>query len=347
MRRIPVLVYLFILLLTTGIYAKKTVPLDGLAKPDSLTVDRDHLYITDRAEVLIYSLEDFSLKKKFGRAGEGPSEFKILPFDRINLRIVLTETTILVNSMSKISIFTKKGEFVNEKVNRVPIQYFKPLGDRYAGMQRSSKDGLMLVSVNLFNAQTLEIEKVLFTKDYAVQTVKPYDPTYFIMFMKGKFRRAPLYHSYKNKLYVEGNNDEILVFDQSGNKLHTIRHDYPKIKVTEEFKQNIFAYINKRFATPAIKQRLIQRSEFNEYHPLRWFLVADDKIYALTFKHIGGKSEWVVLDLNGKFLENIMVPFLESEFLCAYPYTIGGGLFYQLNENPDTEEWELVVTKLH
>lgn len=329
------------------LYPQKTIPLNGLAKPDSITVDKENLYITDQAIVLIYSLKDFSLKKKFGRAGEGPSEFRILPFDRINLRIVLTGNNIIVNSMSKISIFTKKGEFVSEKTNKIPIQFYKPLGQYYAGFSRSSKDGIMLVSVDLFNPETLDSEKVLMTKDYAVQVAKPYDPTYFAMFLKGSFHRAPIYHSYKNKLYVGGSNDEILVFDEKGNKLNTIRHEYPKVKVTEKFKKDIFAYINKRFRTPAIKQRIIQRSEFLEYHPMRWFLVVDDKIYVLTFKHMDGKNQWVVLDLKGKFLENLMVPFLESEFLCAYAYTIDKGLFYQLNENIDTEEWELRISELH
>jgi hypothetical protein len=105
------------------------------------------------------------------------------------------------------------------------------------------------------------------------------------------------------------------------------------------------AYLEERFITtfPRIKRKV----RFRDTLPIRSFLVADDKIYVLTFKNIEGKSEFYVLDLKGTFLEKKMVPFAESEFLCAYPYAIANGTLYQLNENQDTEEWELRVTNLH
>ena len=103
---------LLLLLFVGGVHAQKIVPFPGLGKPDSITIDDQRLYITDQGTIAVYSLEDFKLKKKFGRQGEGPGEFRILPFDRICLRISLSHDTILVNSVSRLSFFTEEGKMV-------------------------------------------------------------------------------------------------------------------------------------------------------------------------------------------------------------------------------------------
>ncbi|MCP4157863.1 MAG: hypothetical protein GY757_59690, partial [bacterium] len=75
--RKPVLV-LLILLIANFSFAKKNVPLSDLVNPRMLVVDQSNneLFITDGVNVNIYSLTDFKLKKRFGKAGEGPQEFR-------------------------------------------------------------------------------------------------------------------------------------------------------------------------------------------------------------------------------------------------------------------------------
>jgi hypothetical protein len=137
LKKIFLLILLLLLLLFAGsVHAQKIVPLPGLGKPDSLTIDDQQLYITGQGTIAVYSLEDFKLKKKFGRQGEGPGEFRILPFDRICLRISLSHDTILVNSVSRLSFFTKKGDFIKQMFSQRPIQYFKPLEDKMVGYHR-------------------------------------------------------------------------------------------------------------------------------------------------------------------------------------------------------------------
>lgn len=71
MKKSFLLILLLLLLLFAGcVHAQKIVPLPGLGKPDSITIDDQRLYITDQGTIALYSLEDFKLKKKFGRQGE-------------------------------------------------------------------------------------------------------------------------------------------------------------------------------------------------------------------------------------------------------------------------------------
>lgn len=348
MKKLIVFILLVLLMLLSGdLFSREVVPLPGLGKPDSLTIHDREMYITDRGTIIVYSLEDFALKRKFGEQGEGPGEFKILPSDRICLRIAIKDDTILVNSVSRLSFFTKEGDFIKHMFSQRPIQYLKPLGNKMVGYHRwtNDDDNTLYIGVYIYDPGSLRREKELVKKPYYVQTGRSYDPTIFAMVMKNGARRATIYHPYKDKLFVEGKNDEILVFDNAGEKLYTIPPQYEKIKVPETFKKDVMAYLKKRFLTtyPRIKRHV----RFNDYFTIRSFLVAGDKIYVLTFKNIDGKNEFYVLDLKGNFLEKKMVPFAESEFLCAYPYTIANGAFYQLNENPDTEEWELIITNLY
>ena len=51
------------------------IELPEIINPASITVDNNHIYITDFPSVYIYSLKDCHLIKKFGRRGEGPGEW--------------------------------------------------------------------------------------------------------------------------------------------------------------------------------------------------------------------------------------------------------------------------------
>ncbi|MCP5103098.1 MAG: hypothetical protein GY950_06960 [bacterium] len=343
MRRFLILIIL--LLIAVIMPGAKLIPMPGLEKPNSITLDDRHLYITDQATIAVYSLGDFKLIRKFGKAGEGPGEFILRPYDRLGLRIFLKEDTILVNSAAKVSLFKKDGTFIDEKRVNSVIQYFKPLGSKIVGYEKTTVvNESMDFIVNIYDPATFKKEKEIHRKPYYVQAKKPFDPTFFAMAMKDGARRSTNYHPYGNKLFVGGGNDDILVFDTTGQKLYTIHCDHEKIKIPETFKKGVIAYLKKRLPTAFVNIK--NRMEFPDYFPIRSFSVSDDKIYVQGFENADGYNGFYVLDIKGKFLRKIMIPFEESELLCAYPYTIGKGKFYQLNENPDTEEWELRITDL-
>ena len=75
----------------------------------------DKVFILQDTTVFIYNLKNFKLIKKFGRAGEGPGEFKIDPNDGRPMSMSLYKNNILVNSIAKMSYFDMDGNFKEEK----------------------------------------------------------------------------------------------------------------------------------------------------------------------------------------------------------------------------------------
>jgi hypothetical protein len=323
--------------------AAEVIAIPGLGKPDSLTLFKGNLYITDRDSISIYSLQDAKLIKTFGRAGEGPGEFKISPIDKIGLRIIVRQENILVNSWGKLSIFTRDGTFIQEKkITLNPAtQLFKPLGKKYVGFNRASKDGSNYYFVNFYDPVTLQKEKEIH-RMISYVTGNSLDTMRLALLFKQDTRRGPIYHVYNDRLFVEGENCQIFVYDRQGNKLCSFTvHDYEKLEIPENFKKKVMAYLEKRL--PTAFRNVKRNGKFPHYFPLRSFRVADGILYVQTFKSEGIKSEFYIFDLEGKLLRKVMIPFQESEFLRAYPFAIDKGKIYQLIENDDTEEWELHI----
>ena len=97
-----------------------------------------------------------------------------------------------------------------------------------------------------------------------------------------------------------------------------------------------------------ITRNLIKKSGyFPEYFPARAFVVADSKIYIPTYKKKAGKNEFVVYDTNGKLLKKVFLPFKDQTLLMPYPWTVSSSKVYQLFDNEESEEWELLVTGIN
>ncbi len=337
---------MLLLLVGIKVLAAEVIAVPGLGKPDSITLFKDRLYITDQASISIYSLPDARLIKTFGRAGEGPAEFKVSSIDKIGLRIIFHEENILVNSWSKLSIFTKDGTFIEEKkVILTPhAQFFKPLGKKYVGFTRESRDNVNYFFVNFYDPFTLKKEKeIRRMKSYV--TSNSIDIMRFALVFKNDTRRGPIFQVYNDRLFLEGEDCRIFVYDRQGKELCSFSvHDYEKLEIPEDFKKEVMKYLEKRLPTAFI--RVKQNGKFPRYFPLQSFQADDGKLYVQTFKREKEKSEFYIFDLEGKLLRKVMVPFRESELLRAYPFTIAEGKIYQLIENEDTEEWELHINKI-
>jgi hypothetical protein len=325
----------------------KVVPLAGLGKPNSIALDENHIYIADWGYIAIYGLNDFQLKKKFGGRGEGPGQFMLNDMDNYGLRIISEPGRILVNSLTKISYFSKEGELIKEKVRKGSgQQFFKPFGKKLVGYKRSWDQSLHqgkinYITVNIYDPGSLEIEREIYKKKLHVQknSIKLLE---LALKLKNDTKRGIIYYPCGDKLIVEGENNNIYVLDSSGKKLAAANiHDYEKIKITEAFKTKTLKYLEKRL--PTAYQGAKNMGVFPEYYPYRYFTVSDDKIYVLTFNSTEGKSEFHVFDFQGKLLNRTMVPFQDNEFLRIYPYTIKNGKIYQVVDNEDTESWELHI----
>ncbi len=111
MRKLIILIVL--LLIVSVLLTAKIVPMPNLVKPFRIRADNDKLFIGEGATIYIYSAADFTLLAKFGRAGEGPREFKLYPEESPDFDV--QSGKLLAVSIGKISFYTKAGTFIKEK----------------------------------------------------------------------------------------------------------------------------------------------------------------------------------------------------------------------------------------
>jgi len=339
MKKIIFLFILFLLLILTGLASTgKMAVLPDILNPDSITIDNNQVIITERASIYLYSIKDFSLQKKFGKQGEGPQEFKITSFGGTGLVIDVQPQVFLVTSVGKLSLFTREGKFIKEMKASQHFfgNRFLALGKQYVGLGSTMVGNRNYMTVNIYDAGLNKVKEVCMWES-------PYRPG------EGTrvFTEPYVLHSYGDKILTTNGTDfEIDVYDRNGKKLYTIKQEYKKINVSEDTEKAVIHYFKTSPSTKDVFQ-FMQPIKFPEYLPaIRNFIVKDKKVYVLTFKQENNKSEFYILDLKGKLLKHVFLPLKEQTALTYFPYTIKDGTLYQLVENEDEEEWELVVTEI-
>jgi hypothetical protein len=345
MKKLMILIIVLLLLLLLGVgrflYPGKVAVLDGVVNPFiKMEVDDNQLYIADGAAIHIYSLKDYNLKKKFGRKGEGPQEFKVEP--TINMGSVILEVYpdyLLVNSLGKISFFTKQGEFIKEIRSVSPIGCFKVMGDRFVGYGYTAGNKTHYITVNIYDS-TLNVVRELYREPQWINPGKDID-------VFGS--RSAFFFVSDDKILVENRKSSIVVFNGNGEKLYSIDPQIKPLKVTEKAKKRGHDYFK---SLPQFKQlyavlNFKDRLKFPRYFPnIRFFSVADHKIYVLSWRREENKSECFIYDLEGNLINKTYLPLEEDNILIPYPFTIGNGKFYQLVENEDDEAWELHISNI-
>ncbi|MCK4760929.1 MAG: hypothetical protein KAW12_01930 [Candidatus Aminicenantes bacterium] len=334
---------ILILLLFQGlIWGAEIIPLTELISPDSITVDKGQVYITDRANILIYSIKDFKLKKKFGRAGEGPKEFKVHPGAVKKLDVTVTPGYLLVNSQGRISYFSKSGEYIKER-NIGFRSTLKPVGKNFVGYsQDTGADKTLYLTINLYGPD-IKFVKEIYRKEYYVQPTKKFNRISLGMGNKGR----AVYDVHGDRIFVQGEKDDIHVFDKEGRKQLVINLDYKKMQMSESHKKTIMADLHTLFTGDFMRNLIKKSGYFPEYFPARAFVVADNKIYIPTYKKKAGKNEFVVYDTAGKLLAKTFLPFKDQTLLMPYPWTVSSSKVYQLFDNEESEEWELHVSEIN
>jgi hypothetical protein len=278
----------------------------------------------------IYSLKDFKLKKKFGKPGEGPQEFKG------TMHLIPQADHLLINSAGKISYFTKDGDFIKEM--KSPTGFFSvrfyPLGNGFVGRGSARENGILFVTINFFDSH-LKKGKELYRMKAALQ------PAGKIELLKQAF----IYQSYDNKVYVAGKKGFIIdVLDHTGKLLVSINQKYERRKFTADDEKKARDAL--RLLYKQQYEELKHRLAFPDYFPeIGDFSVTDNKIYVSTWKVENGSNEWFIFDLQGKLLKRLFIPIVFMMPLEPYPYTIKNGKLYQLIEN-ENEQWELHASEI-
>jgi hypothetical protein len=193
MRKITFL--LLVIFMSSFILAIKIIPIQEILKPVTINLDNDQIYITEGASIYIYSLKDFKFVKKFGKEGEGPQEFKLIPL--LPLIINVQTDKILVNSLGKISRFTKDGQFIDEeKMKAGFVAGLQPLGNRFVGLGIMQDSNTRYRAVNIYDSKLNKIIEMIKVEDEEKEISQ-----WFIFDLKGKLlKKVQLPMKYQNAL---------------------------------------------------------------------------------------------------------------------------------------------------
>ena len=321
-----------LLLFANFILAGKVIPLPDLQKPEDIIVDQNQVLITQFPLIYIYSLKDVSLTTKFGKEGQGPEEFSRY------IRVRVTPDHIVVDSNLKMSFFTREGKFVKEiRTPAVPhLNWYRPLGEKIVATALHGMFTESFQTVNIFDSNLKKIKEVIRWK-------RPLQP--------GKFNptdrdmQGGEFNICDNKIFVllrEKGNREVLADD--GKQLYSINYDYERIPFTKDDEKEFLNFYKINPETKPFFDIIKKRFDFPDYFPIaRQMVITGNKIYVLTNKREGGKSEFVIFDISGKFLKKVMLPFANANAREPSPFTIHNGELLQLIDNENTEEWELHI----
>jgi hypothetical protein len=322
----------------TGIYAEKVATLTDVFKPSYLVVDDSQFYVVEKSTVFIYSLKDYKLKGKFGKAGEGPQEFKAAPGGSGGISIFPQKDYLHINSIGKISTWTKDGKFINEARGNVMISMVQPLGKKLVGLGAA------------FDAKTRQVDMAANLYDDKLNKTKELSRQEMMKAGSYKFPITnPAIFSLGDKVVIPGekNRFSIKVFDAEGNETVHITRDYKRLPVTKKYKDEIDTFFRTSPFTKDNYEQMKKMISFNDEFPaIQGFNAADNTIYIQTYKEQDGKSEFFVYKSDGTFIKQVFLTIHRSNVMIPNPAAFKNNTFYQIIENEDTEEWELHAVKV-
>jgi len=326
MRKVIVLLVVMLMFYGGIAYGKKVHVFTEILKPNRIVMDQDYIYITERTTVFVFLKKNYSFIKKFGGHGEGPGEFKVPLF------LVPLEDKLMINSVGKISYFSKQGDLLEEIKNESSGSYFYPLKKGFIGSTYTAEKGLRYYTVNLFN-EKLEKGREVYKEQTSIQ-------------QPGKielFRRAFMHKTYQDWIYVTGKEGFVLdCISKTGEVIYTIkRENFKRHKITRADIKNADKYFKIRYEE--IKERITYPDFFPE---IRAFYVVDDKIYILPYEWKDDALKFYVYKINGEFLAETYIHLAMKYSMQPFPFTIQNDKVYQLIENDTTEDWELHINDL-
>lgn len=314
------------------------ITLTDLANPDSITVTEDEVILTQGPRIFIYNLKDLKLKKSFGKEGEGPREFKVTSYMEKSLVINIQPGRMLVSSVGKLSIYDRSGKYIKEikSSHNAFGNRFIGLGKGYVGTGTANTNKKSFITLNIHDKKLNKLKEVY-------KWASPYQPGVGT----SVYQEPIVFQTFNNNLYiVKGANFKIDIFNKKGNKIHSFNQNYKKIKVAKQRKDQVIKYLKTDPATKNIFQYM-KPIVFPEHYPaIRTFLIADEKIYIVTYERENNKNEFIVLNLKGKFVKKVFLTLNKKDLLNLYPFTIKNGVLYQLFDNEETEQWELHSQKI-
>lgn len=335
MKKITALIGIFFVISLVG-FAQKVVSIPGLIdRPVGIFADELQIYIVSGAKVFIYSAKDYTFKMSFGKKGEGPGEFKIE--NNIDFYAGHQYDDLMITTSNKIFFFSKQGK--EKRVIPYPrgIRQIKRFGVNYVGRSYIEAANKLVETINLYDPNFKKIKEIYRRKGLDGRDRR----IYLLNLEKRMFFKAGEEHIF----ILDKNTFHIDVFNKNGEFSHSIKQDYPQVKITGEDIQllyNYYKFLVKDFQR--LKPRLVIPDYFPAIYDIHQY---DNKLYVLTWRVADKRREILVMDLQGKILLQSFVPHkapLRGD--GNSPYSFYKNRLYQLYDNPVTEAWELHISEI-
>ncbi len=307
-----------------------------ILKPGSIVIDKNRMFVTEKATIHIYDLNNFRLLKKIGQKGEGPGEFLGV------IRIHIVSGKILVSSLGKVSYFYIDGRFIKDvrTVKNSGISGgFQPIDNGYIGTGTEMVKNEGFRTINIYNNSLEKVKEI-----YRSSIGSRFDSE------KGEkkyFEKSFSFITLGSRIYISGDKGFIVhAFDISGNRLFSIKRDYKRMKFTVKDKRNFLDYL-KANSPDYVYRKMYKSLIFPEYYPAIFFIYADNsKLYIFTWKRCKGGLETFVFSPDGNFSGRKELPLHFVNPVLFSPFTIHKNKIYQLVEDEENEIWKLKITEI-
>ena len=324
------LIWIFLLFAAVILHAEKVAEFPELMQPVRILIDGDEMYVVDgRSKIEVYSLSEQKLLHEISKSGQGPGEFRYLPFLKI------FPDSVFLGAYNKIMVFSKDAKLI-EETRQYPIAKALPAGDNFVCLGSVREGDDIYRTVDLLDPnlrKTKELHRHLrMRRKGGVNPIRDYmdfdtlGDRIFIADSRGGFG--------------------IDVFDSRGEKLYSIEKKLEKIRISNDFKT---AYIEQLTSRPggqgqewkvAVDQWGVEYDRF--FPDIREFQVADGKVFVQTYKTDQGKTEFIVMDSKGDASHPVFLPLYEEGSLVdKHVYTFHKGDYYYLKYSDDKDRWEL------
>lgn len=325
MRKVIFLILAFFVAINLNLLAQKTIEIPDVQKPHQIFVDGNDLYIFDEADysLHVYTLEPFALKFKIGKKGDGPHDFKYLPF------VYVQPDSLAITDFLKTVFFSKDGKALKVKEYK-----------EFADFDTNSEMLLFPVKESFvrITADHGTEKRHVFLLDSGFKTIKKLYEGPFVWRTGAPVHPRTDTLCYKDMIFISDSEKGFYwtVFSSQGKLLRVIDRskDVDKISLTDEKEQD--------------KDKIVDEPIY--YPQLHQYCVADDKIYATTYKKKDDKRELIVLDLEGNIRERMFLPLKsirpQRGVLRFDLFTVEQGKLYELVKKGEAENWQLVVTEL-
>ncbi len=335
--KIALLLILVGLLAPGSLWPKKLAEFDEVLEDPFVLMEKTHICIWSRSyqKIYIYKYPGFEKIAQFGKRGRGPGEFLSIS------SIMLKDEKIFVSNFPKISIFSLKGELLNEVkgTNRSSLVSFGKgyIDVTYPFTARTSP--YIKTAFTLYDSNANPLKTIFETKTRkAPQTdTRKANRLCFAGFAKMKtFSDGLVIGSTEQGFYFA-------IFDLEGNLKCEIKKDFKKRRITDvEKKAHMDLLKNSTSAKSWKRCQMLYNYVFPDYYPAyEGFAVQDGRIYVFAFPK-NNSREVQILDLKGKLLKRSSMPVINAYFCIHHDrYAIRDGIFYYLDENEETETWEL------